>query len=209
MANPIALIAEGALSLVGVRTAREPAFTVLDRPAPGIEVRRYPPRTVAATLVEDLPERAARSEAFRRLARYIFGANRGARGIAMTAPVATRGAGRADIPMTVPVAMARPELGFAMRFYLPAGMTAATAPEPIDARVRIADVPEELLAALRWSGAMRDPAACHAAEARLLRALAATRWAATGPAESWFYDPPSTPGFLRRNEAVVGVAPRG
>lgn len=204
MANPIALIAEGALALVGVRTAREPAFGVIDRPAPGIEVRRYPPRAVAATVVEGMAERAARSEAFRRLARYIFGANRGARGIAMTAPVATR----AEIPMTVPVAMARPGESFAMRFYLPAGMTAATAPEPLDARVQLADVPEEILAALRWSGAMRDPGACHGAEARLLLALAPTGWAAAGPAESWFYDPPTTPGFLRRNEAVVKVARR-
>lgn len=150
----------------------------------------------------------ARREGFRRLARYIFGANRAGRDIAMTAPVAAAGRG-GRIAMTVPVASGASGAGhLAMRFFLPAALTAQSAPAPIDARVRIVTEPARRMAVLRWAGAIR-PEATRAAEARLVARLARTSWQAEGEPESWFYDPPSTPFFLRRNEAVVAVTPRG
>lgn len=206
------LMAEGALSLIGVRTLEEPAFRVVDTLAPDLEIRAYGPRLAAETAVEGMPDPAARREGFRRLARYIFGANRAGRAIAMTAPVATAGPARPEgrrIPMTMPVgAAAQGAGGLVMRFFLPAAITPDAAPAPADPLVRLVLHPGQLVAALRWSGPGR-PAAAHQAEARLAPRLSRSRWEPDGPTETWFYDPPSTPSFLRRNEAVVPVKRRG
>jgi hypothetical protein len=64
----------------------EPRHTVL-RTGDTFEVRRYEPYLVAETLVTGSAE-DARNQGFRLLAGYIFGKNKGAREIAMTAPVA-------------------------------------------------------------------------------------------------------------------------
>jgi hypothetical protein len=72
-------------------------------------------------------EVAARSDGFRRLARYIFGGNVSRQSIAMTAPVAQQ------IAMTAPVAQMPAEGGaWAIRFFLPAVLTVETAPVPFD-----------------------------------------------------------------------------
>lgn len=46
----------------------------MERRLDGVEIRHYGPRLAAETTVEASEERA-RNEGFRRLARYIFGAN--------------------------------------------------------------------------------------------------------------------------------------
>ena len=77
-------------SAVGVRHGtEEPRYTV-EQQIPGVEIRRYGPRIAAETAVA-ASEEAARNVGFRRLARYIFGANHAAAKIAMTAPGATAG----------------------------------------------------------------------------------------------------------------------
>ena len=42
-------------------------------------------------------------------------------------------------------------------------------------------------------------------KAELLGVVAAARLQTTGPVEAWFYDPPWTPPFLRRNEVVAPI----
>jgi hypothetical protein len=206
MANPLRLLAEGALSLVGVRVLEEPAFTVIERLALDLEVRAYAPRLAAETVIDGATGWEARREGFRRLARYIFGANQAGAGIAMTAPVAAREGTR--MAMTVPVAAATDQArAMVMRFFLPRALTADRAPEPTDPRVRLATHPARQMAVLRWAGAI-GPDATRAMEQQLLARLAPTRWQPDGAPESWFYDPPSTPFFLRRNEAVVPVVSR-
>lgn len=53
MTHPLRLLADGALSLIGVRTLEEPAFTVLDRLAPDLEIRAYSPRLFPAPCGRD------------------------------------------------------------------------------------------------------------------------------------------------------------
>jgi len=195
----------GACSVIGVRAGtEEPRYEVAGQQGE-IEIRRYAPRLAAETTVAAESETAARSEGFSRLAGYIFGANRGAAKIAMTAPVSQS---QERIAMTAPVGTTPAGAGrWTIRFFMPAEYTRATLPVPNDARVTIVEAPAETVAVLRYTG---SPSAAAAAEHRatLLAALATGPWQAAGPAQDWFYDPPWTIPPLRRNEAVVPVAPR-
>ena len=162
----LASLATAACSVIGVRTGtEEPAYTVVGQ-AGAVEIRHYNARAAAETTV-DAGEMAARSEGFQRLAGYIFGRNAGAAKIEMTAPVAQS----VTVAMTAPVAQDGP----VVRFFLPATLTAATAPRPLDNRVRIVAV------------------------------LAGSPYQAEGTPFSWFYDPPWTLPPFRRNEAVMRV----
>jgi hypothetical protein len=78
----------------------QPRFEVTKRFS-DFELRDYQPYVIAETEVE-ASHAGAGNEGFRRLAGYIFGKNKGARKIAMTAPVTEARATR--IAMTAPVA---------------------------------------------------------------------------------------------------------
>lgn len=197
-------LAVAACSVVGDRRGtEEPAFEVIGQAGP-LEIRRYAVRIAAETEIEGDAE-AARNAGFRRLAGYIFGGNRGAAKIAMTAPVAQVASGGARIAMTAPVAQTPAGDGrWTVRFFMPAQWTLATLPVPDDAAVRLVEVPGETVAVLRFSGD-RGAAAVAAREAELLRGLAGTGWVAQGAPAGWFYDPPWTLPSMRRNEIAVRV----
>ena len=72
------LVVESVLGVVGLRLYEEPAYTVLDRPAEAIEIRRYAPRLAAEVDLERNGN--ADSQAFTLLFNYNAGANRGASG---------------------------------------------------------------------------------------------------------------------------------
>jgi hypothetical protein len=193
-------------SIVGIRTGTaEPSFTV-QRRVRGVEIRRYGPRIAAETTI-DADEEKARSEGFRRLAGYIFGGNTAKSKIAMTAPVAQQQSEK--IAMTAPVAAARDDRGqWVIRFFTPAEYTMDTLPTPNDDRVRLVDVPAETVAVLRYSG-IASPAAVATHTEELLTTLRDNGVEPNGEPFSWFYDPPWTVPFRRRNEVVVGVENTG
>jgi hypothetical protein len=199
---PFAALLSAACSVVGVSDTPEPEFTVVDRLGEAVEVRRYAPRVA----VEARMPEGGRNAAFGRLFDYISGANDGGGKIAMTTPVATDEG--AEIAMTAPVATdeAGPGGGYAMRFFLPKQYDAATAPRPTDDRLRIVDYPEQTIAVIRFSG-LRDESNIAEHRDRLLSALDGSDWRPTGPAESWFYDPPWTLPPMRRNEIAIPVGP--
>lgn len=193
-------ISEAAGTVVGVRHGtEEPQFTV-ERRIGDVEIRRYGPRLSAQTTIE-ADEEAARNEGFRRLARYIFGGNRATTKIAMTAPVAqVRGE---KIAMTAPVAtQSGPGGQWVIGFFMPADRTLDTLPAPIDDRVRLVTVPAERVAVLRFSG-IPSPTAVAQRQGQLLESLRANAIEPAGDTFTWFYDPPWTIPFLRRNEVAV------
>ena len=192
-----------ACSAFGIRTVEEPPFQAVAQ-LNGLTIRRYGPRLAAET-VENGGEIDARSAGFRRLAAYIFGANRSRASIAMTAPVAQSG-GPEKIAMTAPVDQAPEADGsWRIRFFMPAAYTLETLPQPSDSRVRIVTVPVQTVAVLCYTG-IPSASAVKWANETLLKRLDGTAWHPIGQPISWFFDPPWTLPPLRRNEAVVAVA---
>jgi SOUL heme-binding protein len=200
-------VVESALSIVGIRVGTEEPEHTSERLTERVELRKYGARIAAETTVAS-NEDAARSEGFRRLAGYIFGKNHGDDKIAMTAPVAQSKAGQ-KIAMTAPVAQSaagtEPSDGWVIRFYMPSKWTMDTLPKPNDDRVRLAEVPPQTFAVLSFSGD-RGPGAVKARTAELMEALRATGFEAAGEPTAWFYDPPWTLPFRRRNEIAVPVS---
>jgi hypothetical protein len=203
-------LTEAAASVVGLRAGTEEPRYALEAKVHGLEIRRYDPRTAAETVVEGARERALR-EAFRRLAGYIFGANHDNSKIAMTAPVSQQQDeinGDQLIAMTAPVAQeAGPDESWVIRFFMPAKWTLDTLPAPDDDAVKIVAVPAATFAVLRFTGA-RGPRSVAARTDELLRSLLDTEFQPAGASAAWFYDPPWTVPYLRRNEVAVPVTKR-
>jgi DNA gyrase inhibitor GyrI len=104
--------------------------------------------------------------------------------------------------MTVPVETSETESAVRMRFFLPAKYTLRTAPEPVDPRVRLIEIPEETIATLRYAGSGSDFSTY---QSNLIAKLARSRWRPSGTPYTLYYDAPFTIPFFRRNEAAVEV----
>lgn len=206
------LMAALAAFLMSVMTQTEVAmateqvpYTVERTLQSGVEIRRYGETVVAETLIEGGSYRDAGNAGFRRLASYIFGANRGDAKIAMTAPVAMAPDSGQRIAMTAPVDSARDSNGeWRIAFYMPAGYTLESLPQPLDPRVTLRVVPGRHVAALRFSGRGTEAQfAEHTAE--LLQALADAGIETQGAPWTARYNAPWVLPPLRRNEAMIEV----
>jgi hypothetical protein len=197
-----AQIVESVLSIVGIRVGTEEPHYLATKLSDRVEIRRYGPRIAAETSVTADDERA-RNIGFRRLAGYIFGANHRDESIAMTAPVSQQSGDR--IAMTAPVAQSSDtENSSVIRFFMPSKWTMETLPQPDDEHVTLVEVPAETYAVLRFAGD-RSPAAVAARTDELLAVLRDHDIEPAGPATAWFFDPPWTLPFRRRNEIAVPV----
>ncbi len=186
------------------RAIEEPDYRVV-RELPGIEVRQYGTYTVAEVVVAGSAADAG-NEAFRILAGYIFGKNKGERKFAMTAPV-TQAAVPKKLEMTVPVTQTGVAGGFLVQFVLPKGVTVASAPEPLDARVQIREVPPSLVAVIRYSGFWSE-SNYDEHLAKLKDALRSADLPWTGEPVYSRYNAPFTPWFMRRNEIWLHLSAR-
>jgi hypothetical protein len=180
----------------------EPAFDVVQQ-LDGAEVRLYAPYVVAEVRVAGPAEKAG-GAAFPILAGYIFGKNQGEKRFDMTAPV-TQAAVPVKLEMTAPVTQAAVPEGFLVQFVLPRSVNLATAPDPLDPRVRLREVAGQRVAVVRysgfWSQANYDE---HLEKLQTVLREAQIAWA--GEPVLSRYDPPFTPWFLRRNEIWLTVA---
>ncbi|MGZ8178863.1 SOUL family heme-binding protein [Williamsia sp. SKLECPSW1] len=198
-------VADAALGIVGVRVLTEEPNHTTRRLTDSVEIRRYGPRIAAETTVQGADEEQARSDGFRRLAGYIFGGNQAGEKVAMTAPVSQGASKGQKIAMTAPVSTSSDDDGWVIRFFMPSKWTMQTLPTPKDDRVHLVEVPDESVAAIRFTGS-RSPEAVATKTKELLDALSANGVEMTGEPVSWFYDPPWTLPFRRRNEVVVPIA---
>ncbi|MEO7941153.1 MAG: heme-binding protein, partial [Burkholderiaceae bacterium] len=181
-----------------------PEFTTV-RQYEGFDLRAYPPVLVAEVTVAG-PADSAANQGFRILAGYIFGKNKGARDIAMTAPV-TQTAEPTQIAMTAPVtqaAAAGDGAGYTVQFTMPASFTLATLPEPLDERIRLKEIPGRRYAVIRYSGFWSD-ANYQTHLDQLTDAVQRAGVATVGPPVYARYDAPWVPWFLRRNEIWLHV----
>lgn len=196
------LIGASVLQTFGLRVGTEqPHYVVLQREGP-VEIRRYDSRIAAQATVEG-DEVAARSRGFRMIAGYIFGGNQGRTEIAMTSPVA-QGKGQ-EISMTSPVSQSATLGGWTVQFFMPGKYRLADLPVPNDPAVKLVELPPETYAVQRFTG-LGNPSTVARKSAELTAHLKARGKSSQGEPVVWFYDPPWTVPFLRRNEVALRVA---
>ncbi len=179
----------------------EPDYEVI-RKIDRVEVRQYAPYVVAEVVLEASAEDAG-NQAFPILAGYIFGKNKGEKKFAMTAPV-TQAAASVRMDMTAPATQAAVAGGMRVQFVLPKGVTMATAPEPLDARVQLREVAAATWAVIRYSGTWSQ--ANYQEHLSDLKATLQSAGVATrGEPVFARYNGPITPWFLRRNEIWLAL----
>jgi len=181
----------------------QPSYTVVLKQG-DIEYRQYEAYLVAETRIVSMDDyNNAANTGFRRLFNYISGDNTSRTKIAMTAPVKQAIAGE-KIEMTAPVQQSQSASGWKISFMLPSEYDLATAPIPNDPRIRVTEVPRQLMAvkrfAGRWTGKNFEK---HSN--RLIADLPPTTLTKAFTVSSAVYDPPFMPPFLRRNEVMVPV----
>lgn len=195
-----------ACSVFGVRSEENPTYRV-EHQEDNKEIREYEAYIAAKTTVQG-EFKAAQNEAFRILAKYIFGENYGEQKITMTSPVVVANTGEkardgTKISMTAPVLQEKRENGWTMSFMMPSQYKLEDLPKPKDDRIVFERVPSRLMAAITYSWG-RDEARNAAMAKALLDWLAPQdSFRVTSSPVSAGYDPPWTLPFLRRNEMMV------
>lgn len=186
-----------------VNNVEQPIYTslVIDG---DIELRDYPALVVAEVKRKGDRWSAVR-QGFRPLAAYIFAKERAGDTIDMTAPVIQQR--RGAIAMTAPVTQTSEESSgsWAIRFFMPANFTLETLPKPVSSDVRLASLPPQKRAVIRFSGVTTDELIA-AKEATLRKWIRERGLRPLGPPTYAYYNHPLTPGFLRRNEVMFDVA---
>jgi hypothetical protein len=155
------------------------------------EVRQYPDLMLVATTTK--LDAQGRDGSFMKLFRYISGANESDKKISMTTPVFMEN-NKADSAV---------QMGFVMPKEIAVGGVPAPTGEGVDVRKRVGG----RFAVLRFSGQLTTKSAKEA-EAKLrtwmaTKGLVADDSIESSGVETAGYDPPFTPGPLRRNEVLI------
>ena len=191
--------------MVGIQSDLEqPPYEVVASLSDDTEIRQYAERLAVQATVTAHDADNARNAAFRLLLDYISGASQANAEIAMTVPVESTSASQ-RIEMMAPVESQIGDAGtMAMRFFLPRRFTPESAPEPTDDRLRLVLMPEQRFAVLTFSGSRTQQKVSGRLEQ--LRATLKARDLNPGiSARAFFYDPPWTLPWFRRNEVAIDV----
>ncbi len=194
LATGLAVLGSGC-SLLGISSVEEAPYELLMVEG-DFEIREYAEMVQVEVLVGG-EYRTASNAGFRQLFGYISGQNAADQEIAMTAPV-----------FISPVQDDQPNLGgdrdWEVAFVLPAGFSLDGSPQPSSAQVNLVSVPAGTMAVLRFSGRMNS-------ELMSVKRVELQSWMDNkglepGNSPMWAgYNPPWTPGFLRRNEILVPI----
>lgn len=183
------LVAACATSRAGYETA---AYTVLQSDST-FELRDYPELKVVATAMD--ADGSGRDDRFMRLFRYIDGDNAASQKVAMTTPVFMTGGSPGDGAAAA---------AGKMNFVVPADVAAAGAPAPKAENVVLETLPARRVAVIRFAG-NSNPGKEKEKLAELRAWMEARGLVAAGEPFLAYYDPPWTPGPMRRNEVLVPV----
>jgi len=168
------------------RSAYETAeYTVLEASYP-FELREYPDLHLASTSMQSQTQ--GNDGSFMRLFRYISGANKQAQEIAMTTPVF--------------MDLGTPEHKGQMGFVIPKNLAEKHVPEPTSDQVQIRKRSGGQFAVIRFAGRL-DRGAVVSAEKQLRAWMNHKGLSGESDPEIAGYDPPWTPGPLRRNEILI------
>ena len=179
------LVAGVSLALWGCKTSRsgyESAPYSVALKDGDYEVRDYPELTIVETSMAGA--NAGENSGFRKLFGYITGKNQNQESIAMTTPVFISDDRRK------------------MAFVLPAKSSSGQISAPLDPSLSIKKIPAGRFAVLRFSGGRSSTRETQSLS--LLRTWIAKKGlTAAGSPIYGYFDPPWTPGFLRRNEVML------
>lgn len=184
----------------------QPRYDVVKQ-SDGVELRRYAPHIVAEVTVEAGSMRQASGDGFRALAGYIFGYNRSAEKIAMTAPVTMQAPSEGtQIAMTAPVTTSEDKVGtYTIRFSMPSQWTMATLPTPRNEKVKLKEIDTEKRVVYQFIGA-RSGALLGEAQIKIDAFLKKEKLTATSPVIIAGYDGPDVPISNRRWEVMRTVS---
>jgi len=178
----------------------EPEYQLIEKQG-NLEVRQYKSRLAAS--VDVAANADAPNTAFRILAGYIFGKNKGRTSLPMTVPV-TQEVPPTKIAMTVPVTMVENDGRMRMSFFMPGKYTLESLPEPEDKRITFKTLPPTQFAVIRFSGIATK--ASVERQSNLLRAFMKDRGIqGAGEPIKASYNAPWTLPFMRRNEVWIEV----
>ena len=177
------------------RVTEEQKYMVVDS-RDGYEIRHYQTCIVAEVKVSG-DFGTAGNRAFGALFKFISGANNAGEKISMTAPVIQQSSQSTRLQTWDE---------HTISFVLPANTTMAEAPAPTDERVKLRQISDELVAALRFSGRMNETS-FESNKHRLQEYLLRDNYVPLDVARIALFNAPWTPGFLRRNEIQIPVAP--
>jgi hypothetical protein len=161
-----------------------PAYSVISSDEK-FEIRGYPQIVLASTPMQKRSENGA----FMKLFRFIQGRNDRREKIAMTTPVIMTGSSSG-----------------VMSFILPKSVAENGAPAPSNPDVSLAVRPPAHYAVYRFSGSDK-PIPSEIAAKKLLAWVKSHNIQTLGSPFFAYYNPPWTPGFLRRNEVLILLAP--
>ena len=156
-------------------------YTVLESEG-AFEIREYPPLMMATTNMQFATQ--GEDGSFMRLFRYISGANDANQKVAMTTPV-----------------FMQPDEG-EMGFVIPSKIADDQIPVPSGDRVEIRERDGGRFAVIRFTGRLNSDTFA-ASEERLRSWMTARELVGEEEVETAGYDPPWTPGPLRRNEVLI------
>ncbi len=170
-----------------------------------IEIREYEGLVMASTVVDGSFDDMA-NPAFRRLFKYISGANKGQAPIAMTSPVFMEEGGK-KIAMTSPVIGQKTgSQSWKMSFVLPSTYTKATAPKPEDSLIKIESLPKRQVAAITFAWWMNEEN-IEKYKTQLSGWLRQNKYSFdVNRYEVAGYNPPWTLPPVRRNEVIIPLS---
>jgi predicted transcriptional regulator YdeE len=182
----IAALAYGGWKMTS-RSAYESADYSVVKSDGAIELRRYPDLMMATTSIRS---RQGNDGSFGRLFQYISGSNDDKQKVAMTTPVF----------MSSDTSQESGTMGFV----IPRKIAAGKVPKPLSEQVALATRPGGLFAVIRFAG-RNDEELLEQQQRVLEEWIGKEGYEAEAEPELAGYDPPWTPGFLRRNEILIRV----
>ena len=168
------------------RFLEQPSYIIIKKESE-FEIRRYEAMLLKSVNVSG-DQYSSLRKGFRPLASYIGGKKRDGVKISMTAPVFQ--------------AVGENQEDWIISFSMPSKYTKASLPHPSDKGLFSEELNPSKAAVIRFNGKANEKMLLEKTEA-LFDWLQDTDYLITSKPKYLFYNDPSTPGFLRRNEVVV------
>lgn len=192
-----------ACSVVGDNGVESAPYTLIESDIENdIEIRNYDSMILVSASMKD----DGRNSAFRKLFKYITGANSGSTEIAMTAPVFMdeKNQDGQEIAMTAPVFMDNRGNEQMMSFVMPKDFTLQSTPKPTDPDVVVTEVKDYKVAAVRFSGTLSKSNVKENTE-KLTTWMEKHNYQQKSEAITAGYNGPLTLPMFRHNEVLIEI----